>query len=72
MEKIKRFDESNDFRLIDGSGLFFWNSSLDYETKLKIVNWYNNLSEEDKRYVDILRAEASDEAEFYANEDESI
>ena len=54
--------------LINGSGLFFFNTQLDDETKLKIVNWYNNLSETDKKYVNILRDESSDESSYFSQE----
>ena len=55
--------------LIDGSGLFFFNTSLDDETKLKITKWYKNLSDDDRKYVDILRNEASDESEYFSQDD---
>ena len=55
--------------LIDGSGLFFFNTSLDDETKLKITKWYKNLSDDDRKYVDILRNEASDESEYFSQGD---
>ena len=55
--------------LIDGSGLFFFNTRLDDETKLKIVKWYKNLSDDDKKYVDILRNEASDESDYFSQGD---
>jgi len=59
----------NDTYLINGSGLFFFNSRLDNKVKIEILNWYNNLSKEEKKFVDILRNEASDEAIFFANGD---
>ena len=34
---------SDDY-IINGSGLFHWNSSIKKEVKLKMVEWYNNLS----------------------------
>ena len=55
--------------LIDGSGLFFFNTRLDDETKLKITKWYKNLSDDDRKYVDILRNEASDESEYFSQGD---
>ena len=55
--------------LNDGSGLFFFNTSLDDETKLKITKWYKNLSDVDREYVDILRNEASDESEYFSQDD---
>lgn len=55
--------------LIDGSGLFFFKSRLDDETKLKIVKWYKNLSDDDRKYVDILRNESSDEADYFSQGD---
>jgi len=55
-----------DMYLINGSGLFFFKSNLDGPTQLKIVKWYNNLSDEDRKYVDLLRSEASDNADFFS------
>jgi hypothetical protein len=54
--------------LINGSGLFFFKSTLDIRMKEKIYNWYNSLSEEDRKFVDILREETKDESEFFAND----
>ena len=45
--------------IINGSGLFHWNSSLTKETKLKMVSWYNNLSSEEKQYIDDFRHESA-------------
>ena len=59
----------DDIFLINGSGLFFFDSRLSDEMKLKIVNWYCNLSATDKEFVDILRTEAIDEADYFANGD---
>jgi hypothetical protein len=55
--------------LIDGSGLFFFKTRLDDETKLKITKWYKNISDVDREYVDILRNEASDESEYFSQGD---
>lgn len=49
---------SDDY-IINGSGLFHWNSSIKKEVKLKMVEWYNNLSSEERQYVDDLRHEAA-------------
>ena len=73
MKNIKNFNvfervSKEDDVLINGSGLFFFNSRLDEDLKLKIVKWYKNLSETDKKYVDILRNEASDESEYFSKE----
>ena len=73
MKHVKKFNESNNHsELINGSGLFFWNSDLDEDTKLKIVIWYKSLSAENKKYVDILRSEARDDENFSCNENEDI
>jgi hypothetical protein len=45
---------------------FFFNSNLNNETKLKLTKWYNMLSEKDRNYVDLLRNESSDEAEYFS------
>lgn len=50
-------NRQDDFK-INGSGLFNWDSSIPKETKLKMVDWYNNLSEEEKQFVEDLRHEA--------------
>jgi hypothetical protein len=49
----------DDLEVIDGSGLFHWNSTIKKDVKLKIVNWYNSLSSEEKDYVEKLRQEAA-------------
>ena len=54
--------------LINGSGLFFWNSTLDERKKLKIIEWYNNLSDLDKEYIDILREERYEDTIYNCNE----
>ena len=48
-----------DDNIINGSGLFHWNSSIKKEVKLKMIEWYNNLSSVEKQYVDDLRHEAA-------------
>jgi hypothetical protein len=50
---------------INGSGLFYWNTHLDDQTKSKIFNWYKSLSEEQREFVDILRHEHADDQSFY-------
>jgi len=45
--------------LINGSGLFHWNSSVKKDIKLKMVEWYNNLTPEEKKYVHDLRYESA-------------
>jgi len=60
--------QSEEQELINGSGLFFFNSRLDDTIKLEILKWYKSLPGEHKKYVDILRTEASDEAEFFARD----
>ena len=52
-------------KIINDSELFFFNSNIDTKTKLNIVMWYNNLSDVDRKYVDILRKEASSEMEYF-------
>jgi hypothetical protein len=71
MIHIKKLNEDvsheNEY-LINGSGLFFWNSTLSKEKKLEIIKWYNHLNLNEREYVDILRNEAKDEAESAAAE----
>ena len=55
--------------LINGSGLFFFKSRLDNKKKLEIVNWYKNLSDEHREFVDIIRSEAIDETDFFSQGD---
>jgi hypothetical protein len=57
----------DDNYLVNGCGLFFFNSKLKKNDKLNILNWYNGLSKEHKNYVDILRNEAIDDSEFYSD-----
>lgn len=66
--KIRKFNESHN-EVINGSGLFFWNSTLDDNIKLEIVNWYNSLPPNEKKFVDILRNEVSDESEYFSRGD---
>lgn len=44
--------------IINGSGLFNWNSSIKKDVKLKMIKWYNSLSLEEQEYVNDLRQEA--------------
>ena len=46
--------------------LFFFLSDLDEEIKLKIITWYNDLPIEEQKFVDILRNQASDEADYFS------
>ena len=57
--KIKKFENSS--YEINGSDLFHWNSSIKDNIKLEIINWYKNLSDKDKYYVDVLCNEARDQ-----------
>lgn len=66
---MAHIDVSDDY-LINGSGLFNWNSSLKKEVKLKMLDWYNNLSEEEKQYVDDFRTEAAKDE--YDNWDDDL
>ncbi len=60
---------SDDY-IINGSGLFHWNSSIKKDVKLKMIEWYNNLSSEEKQYVDDLRHEAAmDEYDSHCGEE---
>jgi hypothetical protein len=60
---------SDDY-IINGSGLFHWNSSIKKDVKLKMVEWYNNLSSVEKQYVDDLRHEAAmDEYDSHCGEE---
>ena len=47
-------EQSDDFKII-GSGLFHWNSSVDKNTKLKMIDWFNKshaLSKKNKNKED--------------------
>ena len=57
-DKGTPIEQTDDFK-INGSGLFHWNSSANKITKLRIVEWFNNLSDVEKGYVDQLRYEAA-------------
>ena len=39
------------------------------EGAVKITKWYKNLSDVDRKYVDILRNEASDESDYFSQGD---
>ena len=42
---------------INGSGLFFFNSTLEEKKKVEILDWYESLPKEQKEYVSILMKE---------------
>lgn len=66
---IEPLDTSVDY-MIHGSGLFNWNSSIKKDVKLKMIEWYNNLSPIEKQYVDDLRNEAvMDEYDSHCGEE---
>jgi len=50
--------------LLDGNGLFANNSILDISTKQSIVEWYSNLSEEDRININILRYEVEYDEDY--------
>lgn len=60
---IKKFNIFNvnesitydDRLLIQNSELFHWQSRVSDEEKLRILNWYNSLSKQEKNDIDILR-----------------
>lgn len=41
--------------LINGSELFHWQSRVPDEEKLRIINWYKSLSQQERDDIDILR-----------------
>jgi hypothetical protein len=49
---------------INGSGLFFFNSSVNDKIKIEVLNWYNELSQRERDYINILRNEAREESEW--------
>lgn len=55
--------------IIDGFGLFTFNSQTSESYKLEIVNWYKALTPKEKEYVDLLRIEAVDSANYDRNAD---
>jgi len=64
--KIKLFNKlKSDNEIINNSGLFFFKTQLDDNIKLEIANWYNNLSENEKKFIDIIINEASDEIDYF-------
>jgi hypothetical protein len=66
MKKLNEDVSREDMFLINGSDLFFFNSSLDNKIKLDIVKWYKNLTDKYREFVDILRNEITDEEDYYA------
>lgn len=64
-----RISKEEEDRLVNGSGLFFFKTKLDKKTMVEIVKWYKGLPEKDRKYVDILRNEASDETDFFSQGD---
>jgi glyceraldehyde-3-phosphate dehydrogenase/erythrose-4-phosphate dehydrogenase len=58
-EATENLNSVSDDYIINGSGLFHWNSSIKKDVKLKMIEWYNNLSSVEKQYVDDLRHEAA-------------
>ena len=55
---------------INGSGLFFWKSNIKDEKKIEIIKWYDNLSDIEKKYIDILMNESYEDAIYDCNENE--
>ena len=56
--------------LINCNGLFHWNSSIKDDIKLKMLEWYNNLTDEEKQYVMDFRHEAAmDEYDSHCGEE---
>lgn len=70
---VDLYEVSEDFSddlIINESGLFNWNSSIKKDVKLKIIEWFNNLSPLEKEYVSDLRHEAvSDEYDSNCGEE---
>lgn len=61
IKKFNIFNESltNEERyLINGSELFHWKSRVPDEEKLRILNWYKSLSQQERNDIDILRSES--------------
>lgn len=49
---------------INGSGLFFFKTSLSVDEQYKMLEWYNSLSKTEQGYVDAFRSEATSELTF--------
>ena len=58
----------NDNEVINSSGLFFFLTKVNKKARLKIIEWYNNLSKEEQKFVNILRNEAIDEADYFSEQ----
>jgi hypothetical protein len=56
-EAVNDQGEHEENHIINGSGLFFFNSTVDKKTKLDIIAWYKGLTPIEKEYVDILMRE---------------
>lgn len=54
-------------KAIGGSGLFFFNTDLINEKKLEILKWYRGLHQFERDYVDTLRNEERDSAEYFSD-----
>ena len=52
--------------LVDGCGLFFFDSSLPDDLKIKIAKWYKGLSKEEQTFIDIVRIEGKTEEEYFS------
>ena len=52
--------------LVDGCGLFFFNSLLPEDLKIKIAKWYKGLSKEEQNFIDIVRTESKTEEEYFS------
>lgn len=62
MKNLHSFEQqSNDDYLINGSGLFHWNSRIKKDVKLKMIEWFNNLTPIEQQYVMDLRQEAAND-----------
>jgi hypothetical protein len=59
----------NDQQRVSASGLFWFRSDLPLAEKIEIIDWYDGLSPQARRFVDRLRQEARDDTAFFAQGD---
>ena len=58
--------------VIDGSGLFHWQSRVSDEKKLRIIEWFNEMPKQHREYVEILISEGYSNGYETGANDESL
>lgn len=52
---------------INGSGLFFFKSSLSIDKKIEILDWVDSLTEKQRDFIDTLRSETYHDCAYFTS-----